>query len=92
MSDTNDNLLNKLREKRPSDMQIHKWNTAVQFEVGKYNKKFHWSHLIQLATAAFCGLIVGALLFGNFTNDRSNKENTDFASENATVEVIYAKM
>lgn len=89
MSDIKDDLLNKLRDKEPSATQLHKWNTAVQFEAAKYKRNFSWSHILQLATAGVCGLIIGAFLFGNFTGN--NKENNDFASDNATIEVIYAK-
>ncbi len=89
MSDKKDDFINQLRNKEPSAMQVHRWTTAVQFESAKYNRKFSWSHLMQLATAGVCGLIIGAFLFGNFA---TLKENNDFASENATVEVIYAKL
>jgi len=89
MSDIKNDLMNKLRDKEPSDMQIHKWSTAVQFEAAKHRRKISLSHMMQLAAAGVCGLIVGALLFGNFTSD--NRENDNFASDNATIEVIYAK-
>ncbi len=90
MSDIKEDLINRLRDKEPSSMQLHKWNTAVQFEAAKYKRKSSWSHIMQLATAGICGLIIGAFLFGNFTSDR--QENNDFSSDNATVEVVYAKL
>ncbi len=90
MSDEKDDLISKLRYKEPSAMQLHKWNTAVQFEAAIYKKKFSWFHIMQLATAGFCGLLAGALIFGNFTGE--SIESNDFASDNATIEVIYAKL
>lgn len=89
-------LLQELKDKSPSDLQIHKWKSAVRSELStKATKKsafqFKWYHL---AAASFMGILIGAgavLQFMRTQYQEHSPEPARIERGDATIEYAFYK-
>ena len=95
MDDKYNEFVDEIRKKEPSEFQMKKWKKAVsransQTIVGQapLPKSYYWT---QMAAAAFAGIIIGGVLFGDL-NLGQNITNKEIAYEDATIEVVYTKL
>ena len=90
-----DKFLDEARAKQPTTFQMRKWKKTIEsMEKKSQNNRPRQSHAKfwgQMSAAVLIGVVVGGLLFGDFTKDDS-ENNQNLAYEDATIEVIYTKL
>ena len=85
-----DQLLAEFRNKKPNDMQVHRWKKAVREEL-QSNVKKPQSIWLQLLVASLTGFIIGGVVFSYNPFDASTNL-AQLENENATFEYVYTKI
>ena len=93
MDDKYKEMMDSLRAKEPSSFQMDKWKRAVRqlddqprLAPNVPSRPKYW---VQMAAAVFFGVLIGGLIFGDFS---PKKQNQEIAYEDATIEVVYTKL
>lgn len=89
-------LLQELKNKSPSELQIHKWKSAIRAEINadlvKESKfQIKWYHL---AVASFMGILVGGVAVMQFMrgqNQEHSPEPARIERGDATIEYAFYK-
>lgn len=86
-----ENLLKPLKDLKPNDLQMQKWQKAVQAELPaqKSNSVFNMKWALQLVAATLIGFIVGALIFKNHSGDESAPRVAQISLDDATFEYTH---
>jgi len=88
-----ENLLKPLKDLKPNDLQMQKWQRAVQAELpANTNIKtsiFTMKWALQLAAASLIGFIVGALIFKNQPDQGSAPRIAQISLDDATFEYTH---
>lgn len=87
-----ENLIKELKKKNPTELQMQRWKKSVEQahkqSVLSKKDRFYWG---QMVAAVLVGILVGGLLFGDFTKSES-KEKSESGVQDATIEVIHTKL
>lgn len=84
-----ENLLKPLKDLKPIDLQMQKWQRAVQAELPAKKPFFTFQWAFQLAVACLIGFIVGALIFKNQPNQESASRIAQISLDDATFEYTH---
>lgn len=81
-----DNMLRSLRSGDPTDLQIHKWKSSVNYKV-EQSRLSYLKPFLQYGVTLSLGVFIGFVLFSGPKNSFD-----EFAEDDATVEVIYSNL
>jgi len=84
-----ENLLKPLKNLKPNDLQMKKWQNAVQAELPAKTSIFTMKWAFQLAVAGLIGFIVGALIFKNQPDQGSAPRVAQISLDDATFEYTH---
>lgn len=88
-------FLKELKNKTPSELQVHKWKSAVRSELKSESQKrstfqFKWYHL---AAASFMGILIGGAAVMQFMGSQqpNSPEPARIERGDATIEYAFYK-